>query len=384
MAVRKEFRTKEAFIDENCILQSLWEGEHHFHENVMEPLLSYSVGAIPKYNILFNEASSDLNKYLSNPSNFPEGRVVCRVKNIERMIGLAKGLQWLGPRLVKNRESGNFEKRALYHCDLRPENILVCPTNQNGDHIFKLSDFGNAVAKTVPLEPNPSHQGLTNVLRGIGRTYDPPETQPTKNSDVWSFGCIMLVVLIFNYESVEGVNEFLISLHRGRSSSTFHDSNSTRLNSHTTECMRYLKERTKNESDKQVTELILDLLKNKILVPTEKRGHITGIIHDMTKAYNKRDLITPITIRKQCSKTFRHCAQSPNGGFEVFHGKKTNAYDLTVWRQGQVAPLPPIQPISAPVAEVRPRIFPHSTACSNHSICQVVANQDPLEVYIHG
>jgi serine/threonine protein kinase len=334
----------------------------------MEPLLSYSVGPDTKYNILFEEASCSLKTYLFDKNNFPNGDIRKRLKNIERMIGLADGLVWLHKRLMRDSKSGSYKVHTYDHCDLRLANILLWYDSSSREYIFKISDFGNAQMSIS--QPESSHW------------FSWKDEKTSQKSDVWSFGCILFLVIIFNYEGVVGLIEFLSSLDRGGTS--FYDSKAEKPNIQTTSCIQSLKNRIKTEPDKIVTGKILRLLENKIFKPLKRRAEIEVIHTEMASAYDERGLVTPIVMGREKPKSvsnFNHCAQSPNGEFEVFHGPETG-YTLIVWRHELAAPLRLLSPLSPPESNIGSRIYPHSASCSTSSVCQVVTNKERVEVCI--
>src|SRR5207249_3499767 len=102
-------------------------------------------------------------------------------------------------------------------------------------------------------------------------TYAAPEADLTEESDVWSFGCVLLVVLIFNHEGVAGVNEFMASLLRETGIDGFYNPQTLERNAETSNGIGYLRKRSKTESDKLVTLKLLDLLEKQILVPARSR-----------------------------------------------------------------------------------------------------------------
>jgi serine/threonine protein kinase len=342
----------------------------------MEPLLSYSVGLNPKYNILFEKADCTLQTYLFDKNNFPNGDIMKRLKNVDRMIALADGLVWLHKKLMKDSNSGSYKVHTFEHCDLRLENLLVWYDNSSGEYIFKLNDFGNAQMSTS--QPEPSHW------------HPRKDEKVPQKRDVWSFGCILLLVIIFNYEGDVGLIEFLSSLDRDRDrdrdreGTSFYDSKAEKPNTQTTSCIQSLKNRIETESDKIVTGKILGLLENKIFKPLKRRAEIESVHTEMALAYDEEGLVIPIVMGRKKPKSvsnFNHCAQSPNGEFEVFHGDETG-YTLIVWRHEMAAPLRSMEPLSPPESKIGSRIYPHSVACGTNSICQVVTNKNRLEVYI--
>lgn len=357
----------------------------------MTPSFSYAVGDPPVYNIVFESALYSLSAFFSGASNFPNGVAAERLKNVDRMIGVAGGLQWLSESFERSPTSGNYEEAYSYHRDLRPENILVCEEWHSGirDLVFKISDFGRALQK--PKHPESERRSsLANPSSphdAVGGTYAAPEALRTEKSDVWSFGCVLLVVMLFNYEGIAGLNEFMASLLRESKIDRFYDMKTRKVNPETTSCIVYLRSRSEAESDKLVTQHLLQLLSDHILVPEKSRWDMDKIERNMKEADSQKDLITS-TVRNRTSpaikKGARHCAQSPRGNFEVFQ-VPGDEYKLVVYHNDLCTALQLLEPISAPRQGERKsshRVYPYSESCGTGSISQVISNQDPIEVNI--
>lgn len=366
------------------------------HANIMTSLCSYHYGSPeqPFFNIVFRSAMCNLNTYLSTDRNFPS-EATGRLKNVRRMIGVAQGLKWLGERLEYRDSSGRFERSTYYHCDLKPDNILVCREDpgSGGDNIFfKISDFGRALGRKIPVVPGRRRSVLDNPeVEQVQGTYTAPEvsvSQPhlSVKSEVWPFGCILLLVLVFNYHGVSGLTELFASLIRGSNTDCFYevDGKKFRLKTQTRNCIVHLRAVSQEESDKVVVGDLLNLLENQVLIPDLKsRVRISKVVDRMIEAHGKTDVVTPKREQRKIeSVKFHHCAQSPHGEFEVFHGDG-DGYALFVWRFGLVGALHLLAPISPPPpAKVRTsqRIYPHSQSCGSDTICQVLSNHNPLEV----
>jgi serine/threonine protein kinase len=150
--------------------------------------------------MLFEKCDSSLEKFLMRPdSEVFEGSH----SYYHALYGLSGALN----------ELHNFDSTELHiekvgcHYDLKPNNILV----KVDDEKFILADFGEAAFKDAFED---SRQTAGNV----GGDYIAPEWEnldqgftklsPGRSSDVWSFGCILLEVVVRIYEGVDGLKEF--------------------------------------------------------------------------------------------------------------------------------------------------------------------------------
>lgn len=369
---------------ESSILQKL-ANRRALHKNIMFSLCSYRYGSTdaPEFYIVFPSAECSLATYLENNQNAKNG-----LKNILQMMHIADALNWLCTGVHHHEPTSQFRTVRYYHCDLTPDNILLTEdlNSGKGNFIFKIGDFGRALEWVMPDRDDAQEEVDTPKVDRITGKYAAPELDDEKpnvseKSDVWSFGCILLYVLIFHYGD-SGLTQFDADLlHKSNRDSFFYKKGrGASLKKEVTNNINNL-HKTKG-SDKFVVKDLLELLKNSVLKtkPNSRIG-IKEVHARMEEAYRKKDYITPdIEERKVKSVGFRHCAQSPQGEFEVFHGSQDN-YSLFVWRFGQPGPFTiHIPPPSLSYTRAT-RLYPHSQACGSSTICQVRSNQSPFEVF---
>jgi serine/threonine protein kinase len=160
---------------------------HHLkHPNILELLASYTHRG--KHNLVFPIATGgDLHSFLlgvDRPEEFRSDHAIYAA-----LAGLSSGLASL-----HEFKSSTFNMELMgFHHDLKPKNILVSGAR------FILSDFGLS-----KLEKRNSSRTEFKIGRGH---YLAPECEDlldrfrkgtiTRASDVWSFGCILLEVLIY-------------------------------------------------------------------------------------------------------------------------------------------------------------------------------------------
>lgn len=146
--------------------------------------------------------------------------------------------------LYPTNDQSQYVRLQCYHLDLKPQNILVF--EENGNDIWKISDFGISKIKTVTQgQPDDASEHLLDkVLRpktdadpstGIenarcGGTYAAPEAREatdmvTRKSDVWSLGCVLALVLTFLESQSNGIHQFQKKRQKNRTEDWFFDSN---------------------------------------------------------------------------------------------------------------------------------------------------------------
>jgi serine/threonine protein kinase len=205
------------------------------HANIMQSFASFVHG--PDFVILSPWADGrDLHKFLYSPqevfSNYPEQSTGFTPNNIFMEIySLAQALDFLHNQMG----TSNGRKLTCAHLDLKPENVLVCFNSTGNTPVgrWKIGDFGlsnveESVARGELVHVPPAHEyaaGLApgNILRDVSvrplkrgpGPFQPPEVKNEQTAkvstrrDVWSFGCILAMVLAFTIGGAEEVNRQL-------------------------------------------------------------------------------------------------------------------------------------------------------------------------------
>lgn len=210
---KRDFRAETKALVEfnNCLVE---------HRNIMKSLASFVHGE--EFVILTPWAEGgDLAQFLYAPEKtfreqYPERSRRFTPNNLMlEAFNLAQALRFL--HFEMDTKMGRKLKCA--HLDLKPDNILVClpPGDDCPVGIWKITDFGMAqIEETVASVGVVPEEGISqpapgDVLRDMSTkppkrgagTFQPPEVQ-TKDTakvstrrDVWSFGCILAMVLAF-------------------------------------------------------------------------------------------------------------------------------------------------------------------------------------------
>jgi serine/threonine protein kinase len=179
--------------------------------------------------IIYPLAETDLNTFTTNTAYDAHWLTKDALANLLiEMRSLASGLNYLH----RGLEDRIRRDRSVCHMDFKPDNILVFLQNGqtsrgNWENFrLKISDFGIAkirpksgikilleqpdILRTIPADvtDNP-----TSIATREAGTYSAPEMKYNANSvglksDVWSFACIFLKLLIRLVLGIEGLHEF--------------------------------------------------------------------------------------------------------------------------------------------------------------------------------
>ncbi|KAI9685677.1 MAG: hypothetical protein M1822_004237 [Bathelium mastoideum] len=212
------------------------------NRNILEIFCSVEID--DTYSLFMELAECDLKKFLerAGPSGFHE-----KANILYQAVGLASGLHHLHTGL----RTEAFEQLSCFHLDIKPDNILVVKDETDGKIRWKLSDFNMSKvrAKTKdhhteePLQEgehpstdfnrsfiprHPYGTASATVLPRDGTYLSPeacqciPKRQRVRTeSDTWSLGCVLSVVLSYIVGGAAYVAKFREERSRNRDNDQF-------------------------------------------------------------------------------------------------------------------------------------------------------------------
>lgn len=165
-------------------LQRLSKEENHPH--LMAVLGAYWHGN--HFFILQEAAEQSLHDYLKG-----EGDIFKSEELWKQMKGISHGLATLH-KLYKGT-------KIAYHQDLKPANILIVK------RMLKIADFGLLEFKPVSLDDETGSTGIPNA-HNAGYYAAPRQGNYTRDSDMWSLGCIMSELATFDVQGPDEVKSY--------------------------------------------------------------------------------------------------------------------------------------------------------------------------------
>lgn len=222
---RKDFQLRREGRGEQEILEKILDQPRR-HKNIMVALASLQYG--PTYSLFFPLASCNLWQYLNGvyaEDRFPPSTWEEKKDIYSRGVTLAGALAFLHHEFRDQK----LEVLSCYHLDLKPHNILVFDA-YGPSETWKITDFGLSRVKGRGLDGEADLELVMPIIgRGHGRqrhiqepstlnrrgegTYLAPECslpsgRVSSASDVWSFGCIISLVMSYIDSGHSGVVAF--------------------------------------------------------------------------------------------------------------------------------------------------------------------------------
>ncbi|KAF7537640.1 hypothetical protein G7054_g3541 [Neopestalotiopsis clavispora] len=220
---RKDYTKSKDFQEEYKVMKSILNSRRSCN-TILRSFGSLQVGT-NMFSLFMPLALYDLDEWMRKrpPTDLEE-----KAEVINCMAGIAEGLYFLHTSV--SGEHG--ESLICYHMDLKPNNILVFEREDApGKFIWKISDFGMSRVKstkrpTKDLEElfKPTEASLASPTRNrrFQGTYLAPESllpdgqQMDERSDIWSLGCVIMVVFTYLFMGPSGIK--LFSEERGHKS----------------------------------------------------------------------------------------------------------------------------------------------------------------------
>jgi serine/threonine protein kinase len=164
---------------------------------------TYQLG--DKFNILFPWAKTNLFEYLrNNVWRAPQQARISKNPLWEQVLGITKALS----KIINFTVPDEPDKTIFgYHCDLKPQNILIDNSAAGSRDAFKITDFGQATFLNPALAGTSRNQSHIHVNGGTD-AYMPPEflgIEQDRVYDIWSLAIIVLEVLAYAVRGVEGL-----------------------------------------------------------------------------------------------------------------------------------------------------------------------------------
>lgn len=319
-----------------------------------------------------------------------------RLQNIQRMLGICQGLDWLHRNLEYQLPGNRSQATAYYHCDLKPDNILVCEDLSTRSLVFKISDFGQARGLRQKSSAGEQREAGSKIPLPSGQgeyTYLPPECQTRElqasansTTDVWSFGCLLLLMMVFNYGGRSGIENFETqrmnqSVGNERNDRFFVDNSNPRLNPAVTSCLRNLADsavghKVNGDADSQFTKATVKYLERSVLaVKHGKRHKIGNVLQALRRNYNDRPPAQSQPIpRTNVPPGATYCSNLPDGKVLFFSKRGIRVYEPleAPAKGGSINPLGG-HPAWSDLLHLRPSL----KSCTSSAICTVVR---PLDV----
>lgn len=347
--------------------------------SVIYKLPGYRDRSTPAASIFFHLADQNLEDYMTSDSRPNPKDDLERLCILRQMLALSQGLQWL------NQERQQYGSgRAYCHNDLKPQNILVFGNPDHPETLrFKITDFGEA------CQPQPQ-QGGPDPFERPG-TYHAPEGIGRPKSDAWSFGCIFLMLLVFNHlhGGAEGVaifekmrQEKYEPISRFPSRGDFFYQRSAKplisdgCNKAVTDYLtRFPKAIQESKLDSKsiyhrLTLAIYPYIQNSILQPHDRRDDIRTISAKLSSLYTESSKLPIITTPlKGISKKPEKSCFSPDGTVVYYRPDMIMLRNLETNQSRDLEP----RTLKNSWSE---RIWFRPAACSNDSIALVLSKDN--------
>jgi hypothetical protein len=275
------------------------------HSNILQCFGGLENGLT--YSLFMPLAECNLEQYMEKPLTIPTSAFY-KARIIECAAGLAEAVMFL----QNDLRSQMYEQISCFNMDLKPQSILVVTSPDDGKQRWKLTDIGMSWVKvrrssTAAYPPrtevtNQSERPLDMkklfMKRPHGhdpRTYLAPETcimgyPINTESDTWSLGCILSVLLSYLHGGQTAVREFaelrrknnnnvdtFFAFSGGKGAFGIRD---TQVNHEVKKWHKHLLLKTKMERKEEATvfESLIKLLDRKVLIVNPEQRRQTTVM----------------------------------------------------------------------------------------------------------
>lgn len=278
---------KDHFINEFSNLTKLMNATIK-SQNVMLPRASLIHGEA-RY-LIYDLAETSMDKFIWDPEPF-------RDLNFDKVRGILKNAADLVGALYWIHEYGPYS--AMIHGDIRPENILIL--REGSRETWKLADFDRAVARSTSSNESGA------AMKQSGQPYHPPEAQSGRRNDVWSMGCMIMLLLSWLHNGPTAIGHFLSKRNRDDPTilDVFYDIDYPKAPDILSAGVREWIEKLRNEATTRI------MFKDTSIpsVQVEGLGSYSTYVKEVTK-YISDNVFVPIKIRDQAQPFYEMMERS--------------------------------------------------------------------------
>ncbi|KAH6974969.1 kinase-like domain-containing protein [Ilyonectria sp. MPI-CAGE-AT-0026] len=328
---RKDFATddlaKKAFKAENKVLKDVINAKSPQNIAIVRSICSFTFTGTNQCfgSIFFEQAICSLEDFIRDDQYRPISGTQQRQdnrslkmqwQNIHGITGICKALVWL------SEKSAADDDFPYYHCDVKPANILVCTSGKGEDDpwVFKLADFGEAQQRKKENALWAKFRSDNSTTRWKGTYSDKTNGQ---NSEVWSFGCVLLAVLIFNRDGKTGIEIFEEARRRDPSDNTdhFYNAKGNGCKKSVTDCMNDLIESGGGPAAQSLRKPFVTYVKKSMLVNHSSRHSLKDIRSKLQKMLSDSTCVEVKLTKHDVPEGITYCTNKSNGAI-FYHAPK--------------------------------------------------------------
>ncbi|CAI6094539.1 unnamed protein product [Clonostachys chloroleuca] len=334
--------------------------------------------------IFFPPAICDLDAYIRNDANFPNNEA--RRGHIQQMVEVCDAMHWLSENLRHDSTTGKYVEKSYIHYDMKPSNILIYEDVSvgNGAVIFKIADFGQTREINRHYEGRAGRKNKASPFPDAGRIYEGTFRAPeihgqnvrdknVEKGDVWSFGCILLLVILFGAQGAQAIEEF--EDHRIRKSLSGRDDSfcnpqnraNSVCNQAVLDCLASLREHEVSADmhmNKNMMKHCIDYLRIGVLVKDTQRDNISKVCKKLREIYNQ------LEPRSATPSSVNH-GELPRGAYRLGHSPDGKIFCCS---RDKIYLYTPRRPILNPTNNHHPWsrvVKAESSSCSRETLCVV-------------